>query len=82
MQPGLANGRHHKYLLNQEIITDSNLMDSELMTFNPPLLVYTSCFLRASPAKIMTVETQVLKPFIGNAVFTDGLPWHVPRGRR
>lgn len=80
-QQGLANGRHHKYLLNQEIITDSNLVDSELMTFNLPSLVCVSCFLRASPAKIMTGGIQVLKPLVTITISMDGLPWHLPRGR-
>lgn len=49
------------------------------MTFNPSSLMYLTCFLRASPAEMMAGGTQALKSFITTTVFTDDLPWLLPR---
>ena len=55
------------------MIADSNFVESELMTFNPPSPVRQSPFLRTSPANVMTGGTQARKPFI-TITFTDGFP--------
>lgn len=55
--------------------SDSDSVESELMTFIPSSLVdVRRHFLRASPARTMTGGTQDLKAFISIMGFTDGLP--------